>query len=242
MLRNNGKEKASMLRILGTDFIVDFNLSEFRQVDNPSNRIPFDILQYDQKYDGYLLLFDKDTKNVYQGPIPTEEMNPDVQRILIPELMQLGWVGRIAHAYTIDKNGQVIDVESNKLPTIKIDSNDFMVDLCRNEFRQTDNPDNRIFLDELFPIGPGHIGFFFDPRTKNVFRGTMDEKAKGIGVKLIELPPLAIMDPEGMKRRIREATAQARADRKKPIVIPKETRPKDQECFRSRTKRKGRGI
>lgn len=231
-----------MLRILGTDFVVDFDSSEFRQVDDPSNKISFDNLEYDKAYDGYPLLFDKDTKNVYQGPIPTEEINPDIERILIPGLMQLGRVDRIAHAYRIDKNGQVIDVESSILPTIKIDSTDFIVDLPRNEFRQTDNPDNRISLDELFPVGPAHIGFFFDTRTKNVFKGTMDEKANRIGVKLIELPPLAVMDPEGMKRRIREATAQARADRKKPIVLPKEARPKAQEFFRLRTKRKGRGI
>lgn len=231
-----------MLRILGTDFVVDFDSSEFRQVDDPSNKIDFHNLEYDKAYDGYPLFFDKHTKNVYQGPIPPDGMYPDVERVLIPELLQLGWADRIAHACVIDRNGQVIDVESNRLPTIKIDSADFIVDMRRNEFRQADRPDNRISLDELFPVGPRHIGFFFDPRTKNVFKGTMDEKASRIGVKLIELPPLAIMDPEGMKRRIREATAQARADRKKPIVIPKETRPKGQEFFRSRTKRKGRGI
>lgn len=245
MFKNNRQEKSfPILRILGTDFIVDFELSEFRQVDNPSNKFSLEKLEYDSMYNGYPMLFDKHTRNIYHGSIPSEKMYPDVERVLIPELTLLG-TQTLSYADPINEFVQFKKVDAENLrtlPTVMIDNTDFIVDLRRNEFRQTDKSENRISLHELFPIGPAHIGFFFDPQTKNVFKGTEDEKSRRTDVKLIELPSLAILDPEGMKERIREATAQVRANRNKPIVIPKETKSTSQEFFLSRSKKKDAGY
>jgi hypothetical protein len=114
---------------------------------------------------------------------------------------------------------------------------EFIVDLQQHEFRQQDNPGNRISFNDVLPLKEAKLGLFYDPVTKNAFRGTLGEKQVRSDVTYIELPGFAVLDPEGVKERIREATEQVKRDRNKPIAMSAK-----EEFFLSRSKRKGRGM
>ena len=54
--------------LAGTSFYIDIEMDEFRQVDNPENRIHFDLLGEDDQGKP-MLFFDKTKLNVFAGPV-----------------------------------------------------------------------------------------------------------------------------------------------------------------------------
>ncbi len=54
-----------IIDIAGTDFLVDLQRMEFREVANPSNKITF--YDFQDNGDHLLLQYDTETRNVYRG-------------------------------------------------------------------------------------------------------------------------------------------------------------------------------
>ncbi len=77
------------IRISNTDFLVDGVRREFRDANNPHNTIPFGKLQYNEGQGGYELLFDKLTRNKYEGYMPEGGVPPMTERVYIPRLKEM---------------------------------------------------------------------------------------------------------------------------------------------------------
>lgn len=88
-----------------------------------------------------------------------------------------------------------------ELPQVDIDGTLFYADINRQEFRQVDNAANRITMGDVKEeMGFSH--FLYDTRTKNLYLGKI-ERASAIPdyVRIIIVPPLRQIDPEGLARR-----------------------------------------
>jgi hypothetical protein len=85
------------------------------------------------------------------------------------------------------------------LPKIDVGGTMFYIDLRLDEFRQVDNPFNRIHLDELYETINGYA-LCFDPQTKNVFNGSEGEFGNRKDLVKVDLPPLEQMDPVGFNQ------------------------------------------
>jgi hypothetical protein len=88
-----------------------------------------------------------------------------------------------------------------ELPEINIAGTLFLIDLVKSEFRQKDDPFNRMTLgDAKEEMGFSH--FLFDTETKNKYIGNVG-KASDVPehVKIILVSPLKDMDPVGLARR-----------------------------------------
>lgn len=83
------KNTLPRIRISNTDFFIDGVMREFRDVNNPHNTIPFDKLTYNKVQNGYELLFDKLTRNKYNGYMPQGGIPPMTERVLIPHLKEM---------------------------------------------------------------------------------------------------------------------------------------------------------
>lgn len=83
------KNTLPRIRISNTDFLVDGVMREFRDVNNPRNTISFDKLTYNKAQRGYELLFDKLTRNKYEGYMPQGGIPPMTERVLIPHLKEM---------------------------------------------------------------------------------------------------------------------------------------------------------
>lgn len=77
------------IRISNTDFLVDGLRREFRDANNPHNTIPFGKLQYNEGQGGYEFLFDKLTRNKYEGYMPEGGVPPMTERVFIPRLKEM---------------------------------------------------------------------------------------------------------------------------------------------------------
>lgn len=91
--------------------------------------------------------------------------------------------------------------EGRELPVFKIGGTDFIVDLKKHEFRQADNPYNRITIGNVKEeMGFSH--FLYDSRTKNIYLGD-DRNGDKIPdhVSIILVPALKDLDPVGLARR-----------------------------------------
>lgn len=84
--------------IAGTAFCVDVLHEELRQKDDPHNRISFN--EFDQDGNGYTFLYDKQRKNVPENRPDLKHMEPWLQWVTIPALMELDPEG-IALKYDI---------------------------------------------------------------------------------------------------------------------------------------------
>jgi hypothetical protein len=83
----------------GTKFIVDFRLNEFRELDNPHNRISLDALEDNEDKGGYSFLYNTNVKNVLlpedwlyiaENKINKEEDLPSyLKEIHIPSIIEL---------------------------------------------------------------------------------------------------------------------------------------------------------
>ena len=87
--------------------------------------------------------------------------------------------------------------ELRKLPILRIHDTDFYVDLFQLEFRQVDNPANKIsFRDVQDNID--HTQVMYDPKTKNAFKGTWGEMSMREDLVLVNLPAAINLDREGL--------------------------------------------
>ena len=104
----NSGPALTKIRISNTDFLIDGVRREFRDVNNPHNTIPFGKLKYDEGQDGYELLFDKLTRNKYDGYIPQGGIPPMTERVFIPRFKEMEQtpVQEVVHATSLKKNFQ----------------------------------------------------------------------------------------------------------------------------------------
>lgn len=92
---------------------------------------------------------------------------------------------------------------SRSLPVFNIAGTEFYVDMRLNEFRQKNDPYNRISMDEIREDTSGNLitGFLYDLKTRNVFTGEASPDNLPPNVKLVIVPPLTELDPVGLARR-----------------------------------------
>jgi len=76
-----------IIDIAGTDFLVDLQRMEFREVANPSNKITF--YDFQDNGDHLLLQYDTETRNVYRGLDGKLPEPGQVQNIRLQPLDQL---------------------------------------------------------------------------------------------------------------------------------------------------------
>lgn len=88
-----------------------------------------------------------------------------------------------------------------ELPQVDIAGTLFYSDIARHEFRQVDNAANRITMGDIKEeMGFSH--FLYDTRTKNLYLeaiGKLDAIPEY--VRIIIVPPLKDIDPEGLAKR-----------------------------------------
>jgi hypothetical protein len=85
-----------------------------------------------------------------------------------------------------------------QLPIVKFEGTHFYVDIRLQEFRQVDNLHNSISFSELIEDDQRYI-LFYNTSTKNIFEGMAltDDQAKNL--KIISVPLLTELDPEGIE-------------------------------------------
>ncbi len=81
--------KLPVIRFAGTEFFIDVELEEFRQVENATNIIRFDQLEEPEE-GGMVLYFDRKTQNIYDN---TRGRASDIVEIFIPSFVNLDPVG-----------------------------------------------------------------------------------------------------------------------------------------------------
>jgi hypothetical protein len=79
------------INIGGTMFYMDTRMEEFRDVDDFMNRIPFMKLPCTRK--GFMLDFDKETKNIFRGSLDERDSRSDVVKVRLPPISQMDPVG-----------------------------------------------------------------------------------------------------------------------------------------------------
>jgi hypothetical protein len=88
----NKARSLPVFRICETDFYVDMRLNEFRQVDAPWNRISMDEIR-EMADDATELVFDRLTRNIYEGLIDPENIPSNVTLVIVPPLKELDPIG-----------------------------------------------------------------------------------------------------------------------------------------------------
>lgn len=73
-----------MVNIYGTEFFLDIRLNEFRQVQDPSNAIPYSKLDIDEFH--HVLLYDTRTKNAFNGSYHQACNTDGVKQIILRPL------------------------------------------------------------------------------------------------------------------------------------------------------------
>lgn len=95
--REGGLRLLPILRIHDTDFYVDLEKLEFRQVDNAKNAISFHDVHDNWTFTS--VLYDPQTKNVFRGSEAERSGRPDVVLVQLPARTQLDtqyWADRVA--------------------------------------------------------------------------------------------------------------------------------------------------
>lgn len=85
-----------------------------------------------------------------------------------------------------------------QLPTIYFEGTRFYIDLRLEEFRQADCPFNSISFDNLVEQDDGYL-LFYDTVAKNMFKGNSFPQNDEKTLKVIPIPPLAELDPDGFE-------------------------------------------
>lgn len=222
-----------------TAFTVDIAKLEFREVNNPKNRISFNDVQ--DKGNHLTILFDKTTRNAFTGTWSEMTKSENVEVVNLPPLIELDRIGvgqllnpreLYAIAEQINKGHEHEGKGPRQLPTVKLADDYFFVDVRLSEFRQQHNPHNRIPFDQLFLAGENKLGLFYDTKTKNSFEGSVRELERRGDVKLVELPPIDGINPRQLIQRLKQARDNGN--------VLKADAKNDQEPRRS--KRRGRGM
>lgn len=214
------KEQLPIVQILDRHFQVDVSSSEFREVTNSSNRIPFREVQ--DNGDHLLIAYDKKTHNAFQGSIDELIGSTDVQVVRLPSWKE------IARSTAVEVSQEPSGPKL--LPIISIAGTDFTADLRLDELRETQQPHNRISFDVLDTVGNG-LGFFYDPKTKNAFAGTKEELDNRRDIRLIILPPMLELNSSYQQKRLKADS----------IGMEKKGQSQREETAPAR-KKKGRGL
>ncbi len=169
------------VRIFDTDFLIDRKNHEFRQVDNVDNRIPF---RHTIDNDNHIsLIYEKKSKNVYTGNWWNVTHDDDIHMVNLPPLGVLDNIALDSGRQELHHYGQWLeawDVDGehkgyNALPVAPIDGVQFSVDLNMKELRERGWPYNAIHFSELQVVTDHFIELFYDPKTRNQFRGSREE-------------------------------------------------------------------
>lgn len=200
------ERKLPIIKIHDTDFVVDVANLDFREVRNPSNKISFFALK--DNGDHLTLLYDKSTKNAYKGMIGELGQKENLELVKLPPLIELDRIGVVQfmkshQAFNQKKNSsleksEIKFIELRQLPIIKVDNIKFFVDVNMEEFRQVDAANNKISFNDIKETGD-HLEFYFDRNSKNIFKGTEQERAARNDVKFVKLPSYFKLDPVGMR-------------------------------------------
>jgi len=94
-------------------------------------------------------------------------------------------------------------MEEQKVPVYRVHEKDFSVHLREGEFRQVDDPTNRISFQHLRDNG-NHTVIIYDPKTRNAFQGTWREFMERKDVVMVRLPSLINLDRDTLKEIISE--------------------------------------
>lgn len=216
------KEQLPTVLIHDRYFQMDVRASEFREVTNDTNRIPFREVQ--DNGDHLLIAYDKKTHNAFQGSIEELSSSKEVQVVRLPSWKEIARSNEQQATTMTEPSGPKF------LPIISIAGTDFTADVRLEELRQTQQPHNRISFDVLDTVGKG-LGFFYDPKTRNAFEGTKEELDTRRDIRLIILPPMSELSSSHSQKRFNADS----------IGYPKKGQTQRQETAPPR-KRKGRGI
>lgn len=83
------------------------------------------------------------------------------------------------------------------LPVIMIHDTEFLVDIKNLEFIQFDDNANRIHFRDVRDLG-SHTEVTYDPTTKNVFRGSLEDRLSRKDVVDVRLPSAIDLDTQGL--------------------------------------------
>ncbi len=188
------------VNIFDTPFIIDTERKEFRQADDPGNRIPFKDTH--DNGDHIAILYDRRSKNVFKGNLAEVNLFDDVHLVTLPPLIAIDpSVGQRTGRKELYHFAQWMDADDVKkgspllMPTVKIDGTLFFVDRRLEELRQEKALHNTIPFSELLTVRGDMLEFLYDPKTKNAFRGTAEELRSRDDIKHVILPPMVVTDP-----------------------------------------------
>ena len=87
---------------------------------------------------------------------------------------------------------------SRKLPEFTIGGTVFTVDARIYEFREKEEPWNKIPMDDFLEDAPTNI--LFDTQAKKIYEGSTSVNVRPAHVEMIKIPPLVELDPVGLAR------------------------------------------
>ncbi len=93
---------------------------------------------------------------------------------------------------------ETTDASQRELPQVDFAGTLFYVDIKNHEFRQVDNPYNRITLGNVSEQGM-FTHFLYDTETKNRYTGNGNNVPDYVRIVLV--PPLSDLDPVGLAKR-----------------------------------------
>jgi hypothetical protein len=184
-----------ILRIHDTDFYVDMEKLEFRQVDNDKNAISFYDVQ--DNGDHTQIIYDPKTKNAFQGSFGEMMHRDELVVVKLPPAIELDTqyiadqlVKNLHEKYhggirRTDDNGN-IKRPWDRPDIVRIYDADFYLDLEKLQFRQVGNETNRFSFSKINENGDQDL--VYDPQTKNVFKGTFEERLDRDDLILVKLP------------------------------------------------------
>ena len=184
-----------ILRIHDTDFYVDMEKLEFRQVDNDKNAISFYDVQ--DKGDHTQLIYDPLTRNSFKGTFGEMMDRDELVIVKLPAAIELDTqyiadqlVKNLREKYhgglrRTDDNGN-IKWSGEQPPIVRIYDTDFYLDLEKLQFRQVGHEANVFAFSEVNESGDQDL--VYDPQTKNIFKGTFEERLDRDDLILVKLP------------------------------------------------------
>ncbi len=196
------------------EYEVDMPAGELRFVKDKSKALEF--FKMDVESDRLAFWYNHETQKIVAEPSPKDQQN--IQHVSFPiESLDPGFSKKIAleteEAESLIRAGKSVysdpdgihawkPVEGNQprlLPMINLYGTDFFLDLRLKEFREVDNPNNKIQWNALGD-DEFHFMLWYNTTTKNAFTGTLEQARQRDDVKALVLPPLDLMIRDGVKR------------------------------------------